>query len=114
MNFKWRIFIADLNPVQGSEQRGTRPVIVVSDEHFNALMPVVTILPITTRKEGRKVYPNEALLEKGAGGLSQDSIALAHQIRTLSKQRLRESPGVIADRAIQEAINGALKVHLNL
>ncbi|MEK7333648.1 MAG: type II toxin-antitoxin system PemK/MazF family toxin, partial [Nitrospirota bacterium] len=30
MNYKWGIFIADLNPVQGSEQKGTRPVIVVS------------------------------------------------------------------------------------
>ena len=58
MNYKWGIFIADLNPVQGSEQKGTRPVIVVSDEDFNRLMPVVTILPITSLKEGRRVYPN--------------------------------------------------------
>ena len=114
MNYKWRIFIADLNPSQGSEQRGKRPVLIVSDDHFNSLMPVVTVLPITSLKEGRKVYPNEALLERGVGGLSQDSIALAHQIRTVSKQRLKESPGSINDSNIQEAINGALRVHLNL
>ena len=50
MNYKWGIFIADLNPVQGSEQKGTRPVIVVSDEDFNRLMPVVTILPVTSKR----------------------------------------------------------------
>ncbi|OGL43480.1 MAG: MazF family transcriptional regulator, partial [Candidatus Schekmanbacteria bacterium RBG_16_38_10] len=85
MNYKWGIFIADLNPVQGSEQKGTRPVIVVSDEDFNRLMPVVTILPITSLKKGRRVYPNEVLLKQGIGGLAQDSIILAHQIRTVSK-----------------------------
>ena len=59
-------------------------------------------------------HTNEALLERGVGGLSQDSIALAHQIRTVSKQRLKESPGFINDSNIQESINGALGVHLNL
>jgi len=95
MNFKWGIFIADLNPVQGSEQKGTRPVIVVSDEDFNRLMPVETILPVTSLKEGRRVYPNEVLLKQGVGGLAQDSIILAHQIRTVSKKRLKDSIGFI-------------------
>jgi mRNA interferase MazF len=33
--YKWTIFIANLNPVKGSEQRGNRPVLVVSDEVFD-------------------------------------------------------------------------------
>jgi len=53
-NYKWRIFIANLNPVKGSEQRGNRPVLVISDEDFNQVMPVITILPITSLKQGRK------------------------------------------------------------
>lgn len=114
MNYKWGIFIADLNPVQGSEQKGTRPVIVVSDEDFNRLMPVITVLPITSLKEGRRVYPNEVLLKQGIGGLAQDSIILAHQIRTVSKKRLRDSIGFINNRSTHNAINDALRVHLNL
>ncbi|MDP3297171.1 MAG: type II toxin-antitoxin system PemK/MazF family toxin [Thermodesulfovibrionia bacterium] len=114
MNYKWGIFIADLNPVQGSEQKGTRPVIVVSDEDFNRLMPVVTILPVTSLKEGRRVYPNEVLLKQGMGGLAQDSIILAHQIRTISKNRLRDSIGFINNNSTHDAINDALRVHLNL
>lgn len=114
MNYKWGIFIADLNPVQGSEQKGTRPVIVVSDEDFNRLMPVVTILPITSLKGGRRVYPNEVLLKQGTGGLSLDSIALAHQIRTISKSRLQDPIGFISNSSTHDAINDALRVHLNL
>lgn len=114
MNYKWNIFIADLNPVQGSEQRGKRPVLVISDENFNTLMPVVTVLPITSLKKGRKVYPNEALLKKGMAKLSQDSLVLAHQIRTIAKQRLKDTLGFISDHSAQKMINGALRVHLNL
>jgi mRNA interferase MazF len=114
MNYKWGIFIADLNPVQGSEQRGKRPVIIISDEDFNKVMPVITVLPITSLKEGRKVYPNEVLLRKGVGRLSQDSIILAHQIRTISKQRLKDLVGAIDDYSTKEAINNAIRVHLNL
>jgi mRNA interferase MazF len=114
MNYKWRIFIADLNPVIGSEQKGRRPVLVISDEDFSDLMPVVTVLPITSLKEGRKIYPNEVMLKKGMGGLSHDSIILAHQIRTISKQRLKDLIGFINDHNTQEIINEALRVHLNL
>lgn len=114
MNYKWGIFLADLNPVIGSEQSGKRPVLVISDEDFNRTMPVVTVLPITSLKEGRRVYPNEVLLKKEPGGLSQDSIILAHQIRTISKQRLKDSAGFVNDHDTQDAINNAMRVHLNL
>ncbi len=114
MNYKWGVFKADLNPVRGSEQKGTRPVLVASDEDFNRVMPVVTVLPITSLKEGRKVYPNEVFLKKGIGGLSKDSIVLAHQIRIISKQRLKDLIGVIDDYHIQEEISEAIRVHLNL
>jgi mRNA interferase MazF len=114
MNYKWGIFIADLNPIVGSEQGGKRPVIVISDEDFNSIMPVVTILPITSLKEGRKVYPNEVLIKKGIASLAQDSIILAHQIRTISKERLTGLIGFINDVGIREAINETLRIHLNL
>ena len=54
MNYKWRIFSADLNPVIGSGTERKRPVLVISDEDFNIVMPVVTVLPLTSLKEGRK------------------------------------------------------------
>jgi mRNA interferase MazF len=114
MNYKWFVFMADLNPVIGSEQQGRRPVLVISDETTNSVMPVVTILPLTSLKKGRRVYPNEALLKKEVAGLESDSIVLAHQIRTIAKQRLMSCLGGIQDANLQTQINDALRVHLNL
>lgn len=114
MSYKWRIFAADLSSVVGSEQRANRPVLIISDEDFNNVMPVVTVLPVTSLKKDRKVYPNEVMLMEGAAGLAYNSIVLAHQIRTISKQRMKDLIGFIDDHNTQEAINEALRVHLNL
>jgi mRNA interferase MazF len=52
MKYRWNIFMADLNPVLGSEQGFTRPVIVISEERINTILPVVNVLPITSLKFG--------------------------------------------------------------
>jgi len=63
MDYRWNIYLVNLDPVIGSEQGKTRPVLVVSDDDINAILPVINILPITSFKQGRKIYPNEVLLE---------------------------------------------------
>ncbi len=114
MTYRMGIFLADLNPVVGAEQKGKRPVLVISDEDFNQVMPVVTILPITSLKKGRRIYPNEVLISKGIGDLSADSIILAHQIRTISKDRLIKFLGGVKDPGLQSTIHEAVRIHLNL
>ncbi len=111
---RWRVFLANLDPTRGSEQRGTRPVVVVSYEGFNRVMPVVTVLPITSLKPERKVYPNEAKLPRNSCGMRQDSLVLAHQIRTIDKARLLREAGIIVDYVLRAAIEQALRVHLDL
>lgn len=112
--YRWGIFKARLGFGTGSEQSGFRPVLVISDEDFNRVMPVVTVLPLTSHKAGRRIYPNEVLLSKGAGGLPRNSIVLAHQIRTISKDRLTGLYGFVRDEAIQAKILEALKIHLGI
>jgi len=77
------IYWADLNPTIGREQSGHRPVLVVSNDIENQ-MDIVTIIPITSRKEGRRIYPNEVLMSLSG----KEAIILCHQIRTISKKRL--------------------------
>jgi len=93
---KWGIYRANLEPVIGSEQAKSRPVIVISEDGINDLLNVVNVLPITTRKLGRRIYPNEALLDSNNSGLPNESIVLCYQIRTLDKQRLSSSFGTVA------------------
>ncbi len=75
MQYKLGIFLANLNPVIGSEQGKTRPILVISEEDINQILPVVNILPITSRKPERlKTYPNEVLITPEESGLSKGGL----------------------------------------
>lgn len=108
MSFRWHIFLANLDPVIGSEQGKTRPVLVISEEEINQILPVVNVLPITARKAGRKIYPNEVLIPAGTDGLVKESIVLCYQIRTLDKKRLSKALGKIDSPELQENIIDAM------
>ena len=94
VRYQWHIFLAALDPTRGAEQSGRRPVLVISREQINQLLPVVNVIPMTSRKSAERViYPNEVLLPAGVAGLRVDSIALCYQIRTLDKSRLERDWG---------------------
>ncbi|MCD4751283.1 MAG: type II toxin-antitoxin system PemK/MazF family toxin [Thermoanaerobaculales bacterium] len=112
--YQWTVFSVDLDPVVGSEQAGRRPVLIVSRESANAVLPVLTVVPLTGRKPNRRIYPNEALLPKGAAGLRGDSVAMAHQLRTLSKQRLGDPLGRLNDPDLRRAVRAAIQIQLDL
>jgi mRNA interferase MazF len=115
VTFQWTIFLASLNPTTGSEQAGRRPVLVVSRERLNQLLPVVNVLPLTSRKSPmRTIYPNEVLIPAGTAGLSADSIVLCYQIRTLDKRRLEHTIGELQDSALRAAILEALRFQLDM
>ncbi len=106
--------MANLEPVIGSEQGRTRPVLVLSSSALNNILPVVNVLPITSRKPNRRIYPNETLLPVSTGGLTQESIALCYQIRTLDKQRLTKRFGLINNTNLQNEILDAIKFQLEI
>src|SRR5437868_4964633 len=94
---RWDVWLANLDPVVGSEQGKTRPVLVISETTLNGILPVVNVLPITSRKSGRRIYPNEALIPLGVAGLTAESVILCYQIRTLDKMRLIKRFGMLAN-----------------
>jgi mRNA interferase MazF len=112
--FQWQIVRAQLDPTRGSEQAGTRPVLIVSHEDMNTRLPIVTILPLTTLRPGRRIYPTEVLLPPEVAGQPNASIVMAHQIRTLTKERLLETYGRLEDEVLRERIRQILKTHLDL
>jgi mRNA interferase MazF len=111
---RWSVWRANLDPVVGSEQGMTRPVLVISQTALNDILPVVNVLPITSRKAGRRVYPNEALLPAGMAGLTLESIVLCYQIRTLDKHRLGRAFGTLDDDTLRRAIIDALAFQLDM
>lgn len=114
MNYRWSIYLVNLDPAIGSEQGKTRPVLVISDDDINAILPVMNILPITSYKQGRKIYPNEAFLNKEQSNLDKDSIVLCYQIRTIDKKRLIKKIGEINDDDVKNGIIEALSFQLGL
>jgi mRNA interferase MazF len=110
--FQWVIMEANLDPVAGAEQKGTRPVLIVSNEEFNQAMPNVTILPLSSTQ--RRLYPSEVPLPEGKAGQPLESIIMAHQIRTISKQRLGKLWGYLDDPQLRHEVREAIKEHLNL
>jgi len=111
---QWSIFEIDRDPSVGANGGGRRPVLVVSRDSANASLPIVTVLPLTVRRPGRRIYPNEALLPADATELQHDAITMAHQIRTIPKNQLSVPVGTIDDPDLRSAIRRALRVQLNL
>ena len=111
-HMQWTLVEVNLDSATGAEQKGTRPVLIISNEEFNQTMPNVTILPLTSTK--RRLYPSEILLPAGKAGQSLESIIMAHQIRIISKQRLGKLIGRLDDIQIRHLVREAIKEHLNL
>lgn len=88
----FNIYWVNLNPTIGREQAGHRPVLVVSNDIENQ-MDIVTIIPITSRKKGRKIYPNEVLIILN----NKEAILLCHQVRTISKARIDGKMAILND-----------------
>lgn len=114
VGFQWGIYWANLDPVKGSGQSGRRPVLVISADEANTFLPVVTIMAITSIKVGRRVYPAEVLLPIEETGLSKDSIAMAHQIRAISKERLEEKAGEIKSDYVKNQIRDSIRLYLDV
>jgi mRNA interferase MazF len=114
VNYQWNIFRASLDPVKGSEQSGTRPVLIISAEEANESLPIVTVISLTSAKPGRKVYLIESLLKAEDTGLPRDSIAMAHQIRAISKERLCGMCGQITSEEVKVDIKRAIKLYLDM
>ncbi len=106
------IFFANLDPVVGVEQAGTRPVLVVQNDQANAYIPTITVVPLTANLRASR-FLFTVLIPAAESGLPKDSVALVFQIRTLDKSRLIQKAGHLSD-ALMQKIDAALEIHLDL
>lgn len=107
------IFLANLEPREGSEQGGTRPVVVVSRDALNRHSPVLVVCSITKSENKPRLYPGHVKVSAGTGGLSEDSIIMAEQIRSINKTRLIKHIGKF-DKSVMTSIEAVIKITLDL
>jgi mRNA interferase MazF len=98
------IWMADLNPVIGSEQSGIRPVVIVSGETMNRTYSVVIMCPLTTKIKPYKGCP--VITPNKINNLSEIRQVIPFQVRTISKMRLTKKVGVISDGELENIKEG--------
>lgn len=109
------IWLADLATGRGHEQSGQRPVLVVSDDAFNAgLAGLVMTVPLTSKITKSRNVPAHIRVDPPEGGLKTPSVILCDQLRTVSKDRLSMGPWGIISAATMAHVEQTLGVLLAL
>ena len=107
------VFDARLNPTEGSEQAGIRPIVIVSRDAINKNSSVIVVVPLRKAANVKRNYPNNVKIAEGAGGLTIDSVLLGGQVRAISKSRLLRQRGTLS-ADIMRQVDRALRITLNL
>ena len=108
------IYYAELNPVIGSEQGGTRAVLIISNDIGNRHSPTVIVAAITSRVHTKAKLPTHTAI-RDFEGLNKDSIILLEQIRTIDKKRLQEYIGMLSESEMARVDKAlAISVSLNI
>jgi mRNA interferase MazF len=94
-------------PSIGGEIRKTRPSVVVSNDIANRMLNRVQVVPVTSNLS--RLYPSEAYITVAG----ERSKAMADQLATVAKARLRERIGRISTDEM-EAVGRAIRVQLQL
>jgi len=106
------VWLANLDPVVGSETGKTRPVLIIQNDVANEYSPVVIVAALTTGV-GPQEYPTEVHVLSPEGGLRKDSVILLNQVRTLDKRRLVERWGSLEPETMRR-VDEALRISLGL
>ena len=103
------IWLVDLNPGIGHEQKGKRPALIISDDFFNETRAgMVIVLPITSKDKGISLH---VPLTPEKTRLDVKSYVKTEDIRAISKERLYKQIGKV-DSPIMDKIGGILKMLL--
>lgn len=94
------IFYADLGFEEGSVQAGLRPVIIVGNDLQGKYGPIITVIPITSKISKKRLMTQTILINEI--GLNRESMAMAEQITTISKDKLVSYIGRLRRETMEE------------
>ena len=106
------LWMASLDPIRGSEQAGTRPVLIFQADPLNAFLRTAVIVPFTSNLNWAR-YPFCVHVPADEGGLTVESVALCHQIRAFDTARLIRRMGEISATTLTK-VEQALHVALDM
>lgn len=102
------VWVARLDPIAGHEQAGTRPVVVISRDAFNAAgWGVCLCVPLSSRERGS---PLHVAIAPPEGGVPSSCWALTDQVRTLDRSRLIERWGAVDAETHRRIVSLLLRI----
>lgn len=104
---KGDIYYASLDPIVGSEQNGTRPVVIIQNDIGNKYSPTVLVAPLTSRGKSKPHLPTHVLVK--SEHIKHNSIVLLEQIRVLDKSRLISYVDTLTKEEIKKLDIGIIK-----
>ena len=102
------IWMADLNPVKGSEQQGIRPVVIISGNAMNDNLGVSIICPLKSRIKNFAGCP--VIPATPANGLQNDSEVITFQVRSISHSRLLNKTGSVTPGQLKSIKEGLAEI----
>ena len=108
------IYLVNLNPVQGREQAGRRPVLVLSVNAINRLPLVVTVVLGTKGENVARDYPTNVRVASAESGLPMETVFLCFQLRSLDPARFPGAPAGKVSKATFSKVETAVRHCLGL
>ena len=106
------IYLADLNPFFGSEQGGTRPVLVLQNDIGNFFSPTLIVATMTSRVWKKVDLPTHYIL-RNVKNLAGPCVVQCEQIRTIDKRRLKKYLASISREQMAE-VDAVMRISLHL
>ena len=96
-----------MEPHIGSEQGGTRPVVVLQNDVGNRYAPTLIVATVTSRTEKKKYQPTHVLIAHNTA-LEKPSVVQLEQIFTIDKSRVQRFLGRLTQDEMQEIEKGVV------
>ena len=103
---------ARLDPVIGSEQGGTRPVLILQNNTGNKFSPTTIVAAAITSQTEKSPLPTHVTLSN-IPGLAHESLVLLEQLRTIDCKRLGSYIGTLDERTMAQ-VDQALAISVGL
>lgn len=109
-----QIYFVNLNPTQGREQAGQRPVLILSIDAINRRPLVVTVIVGTKGANITRDYPTNIRIAVTESRLPLETVFMGFQLRSLDAQRFPPDPAGELSGEAMKRVEDAVRYCLGL
>ena len=91
------IYWADLPDSKGRKLKEIHPCLVISNDKQNIFSSLITVMPITSLKEGDKAFPFQVFIQ-----LKKESVILVDQIQTIDREKFLDRITKVSEEMINK------------